>query len=183
MSIGSGGTNGKAGRSEDKTARIRHLRAHVRESFGKVTLALMSLPRYRDQGIGDLHHLVLAPLIRDRIAIAFRKSDEQTTDEDIVGIAIWAKVSDEVDAKIRRQIAANVWPIRLRDEDWDSGEIAWLLDVIAPDPETTGQVIGQFRNVVKEGQVRLHPFIRSLVSAELLERLSATRPPSQNGET
>ena len=52
--------------------RIASLRSHVRESFGKVVMAMMMLPRYRQQTLADLQHLVLEPLIRDRIAIAQR---------------------------------------------------------------------------------------------------------------
>ena len=48
-------------------ARIASLRSHVRESFGKVVMAMMMLPRYRQQTLSDLQHLVLEPLIRDRI--------------------------------------------------------------------------------------------------------------------
>src|SRR5689334_5933371 len=51
--------------------KIAALRAHVRESFGKIVMAMMMLPRYRNQTLGDLQHLVLEPLIRDRIAIAY----------------------------------------------------------------------------------------------------------------
>ena len=48
------------------------------------------------------------------------------------GIAIWASVSEEVDAKIREQIRAGTFPVRLQSGDWNSGNINWLLDVIAP---------------------------------------------------
>lgn len=50
--------------------KILGLRTLVRESFGQVVMALMNLPRYRHQPLGDLGQLVLEPLIRDRIAIA-----------------------------------------------------------------------------------------------------------------
>ena len=53
-----------------RRTRIASLRSHVRESFGKVVMAMMMLPRYRQQTLADLQHLVLEPLIRDRIAIA-----------------------------------------------------------------------------------------------------------------
>jgi cytolysin-activating lysine-acyltransferase len=55
-----------------RTAKIASLRSHVRESFGKVVMAMMMLPRYRQQTLADLQHLVLEPLIRGRIAIAQR---------------------------------------------------------------------------------------------------------------
>ena len=55
---------------DEVLAKIAGLRQHVRESFGKVAMSMMLLPRYRHQTLADLQHLVLDPLIRDRIAIA-----------------------------------------------------------------------------------------------------------------
>ena len=34
----------------------------MRENFGKITMAMMMLPRYRHQTLGDLQHLVLEPV-------------------------------------------------------------------------------------------------------------------------
>ena len=82
------------------------------------------------------------------------------------GIAIWAKVSEEVDAKIREQIRAGAFPVRLKGEDWDSGEIAWLLDVIAPTKEQATAVGRNFGQGVKEGKLFVHPQIRSILGWE-----------------
>lgn len=84
------------------------LRAQVRESFGKVVMAMMALPRYRHQTLADLQHLVLDPQIRDRQAIAYPADKERGDLADITGLAIWASVSEEVDAKIREQIRNGV---------------------------------------------------------------------------
>jgi hypothetical protein len=82
-------------------------------------LALMNLPRYRHQALGDLTHLVLDPMMRDRISIARRGVEGQPPgEEDVAGIAIWASVSDAVDAKIAEQVKAGVFPVRLASEDW-----------------------------------------------------------------
>ena len=117
--------------------------------------------------MADLQPLVLEPLIRDRIAIAHPKGADRAALVDIAGFAIWASVSDEVDAKIREQIKTGTFPIRLKPEDWQSGEINWLLDVIAPDRKATGQVIANFRQVVKEGDLRIHPQVAGLVDDEM----------------
>jgi hypothetical protein len=84
-------------------------------------------------------------------------------------------VSDAVDAKIREQINAGVFPIRLQSEDWTSGDNNWLLDVIAPDAKTTAAVIANFRQLVKEGGLKLHPLVTRLVDPETLKRMGATR--------
>ncbi len=143
----------------------------MRESFGKVVMAMMGLPRYRHQSLADLQHLILDPLIRDRVAIAHPAEAKKSELADISGLAIWASVSEEVDAKIREQIKSGTWPVRLKSEDWLSGDINWLIDVIAPDQKTTASVIGNFQQVVKEGELRLHPIIARLVDKDVLERM------------
>lgn len=154
--------------------KIASLRSHVRESFGKVVMAMMMLPRYRQQTLADLHHLVLDPLIRDRIAIA-QRTGESAAAQDIAGVAIWASVSDEADARIRDQIKGGNWPLRLRTEDWNSGSNNWLIDVIAPDQRSTVSVIANFGRIVKDGQLKLHPLIAKLVDDETLKKMGAHR--------
>ena len=154
--------------------KVAQLRLQVRESFGKVVMAMMMLPRYRHQSVADLQHLVLEPLIRDRVAIAHSaQSDPEISD--IAGLAIWASVSEDVDAQIREQVRAGVFPVRLKPDDWTSGSINWLLDVIAPDSRSTASVIANFRQVVKEGSLRLHPIVARLVDAETLKKMGAEK--------
>ncbi|HKL06086.1 MAG TPA: toxin-activating lysine-acyltransferase [Roseovarius sp.] len=164
--------------------KLTQLRAQVRESFGKVVMSLMALPRYRHQTIGDLQHLVLEPLIRDRVAMAY-PSESEGLAQDISGLAIWASVSEEVDAKIREQIRAGVFPVRLKADEWASGEINWLMDVIAPDQPTTVRVITNFKQVIKGGDLRLHPLITRLVDRETLEKMGAQQvnPDSAASDT
>jgi hemolysin-activating ACP:hemolysin acyltransferase len=156
-------------------AKIASLRSHVRESFGKVVMAMMMLPRYRNQTVADLQHLVLEPLMRDRVAIAYPGGEKAGPLADMAGFAIWASVSEEADARIREQIQAGTFPVRLKTEDWNSGEINWLLDVVAPDQRTTTHVIANFRQVVKEGSLRLHPIVTRLVDPETLQKMGAEK--------
>ena len=60
-------------------------------------------------------------------------------------------------------------------EDWQSGDINRLLDVIAPTKETTASVIANFKQVVKGGDLRLHPIVAKLVDAETLEKMGASK--------
>ena len=155
--------------------KVAQVRSQVRESFGKVVMAMMMLPRYRSQSLADLQHLVLEPLIRDRVAIAYPGKTTDDAMADMSGVAIWASVSEEVDANIREQIRAGVFPLRLKAEDWNSGEVNWLLDVIAPSQKATTSVIANFKQVVKEGSLRLHPIITQLVDADTLKKMGAER--------
>ena len=156
-------------------AKIAGVRTAVRENFGKAVMAMMMLPRYRAQQIGDLQHLVLEPMLRDRLAIAYPASKAENMLQDMAGFALWASVSEEVDQRIREQIKEGVFPIRLRAEDWTSGSINWLLDVVAPDAKTTAAVIANFRKVAKDGPLRLHPLITRLVDQETLTKMGARK--------
>jgi cytolysin-activating lysine-acyltransferase len=109
--------------------------------------------------------------MRDRLAIAHRTVDGKPQgDEDVAGIAIWASVSDAVDAKITEQVKAGVFPVRLAGEDWVSGDKVWLLDVIAGDRKGTA-VLTNFRQLSGERAVKIHPLVARLIDPEVLEKL------------
>jgi cytolysin-activating lysine-acyltransferase len=157
-------------------AQITAFKTRLQASIGEVVLAMLNLPRYRNQTLADLMHLVVEPMTRDRIAIA--KAGGEGKVEETAGIAIWASVSDEVDAKIREQIQARVFPIRLKSEDWASGETTWLLDVIAPSQKVATAVLANFKQVVKDKPVRIHPIVTQLVDPAVLEKMKV-KPVSE----
>lgn len=161
--------------NEEIAKKFALLRAQVRENFGKIAMAMMMLPRYRHQSIADLQHLVLEPLVRDRIALAYPGDAADADPSELAGMAIWASVSEEVDAKIREQIGARIWPIRLKPDEWNSGTNNWLLDVIAQDEQSVGKVIANFRQVAKQGSLKIHPLIAQLVNKDVLEKLGAKK--------
>lgn len=142
-------------------AQLTAFRTQLQASLGEVVLALVGLPRYRHLAVSDLLPHVIEPLTRDRIALARTGGEGRL--EETAGIAIWASVSDAIDAKIREQIQARVFPIRLKPEDWTSGETAWLLDVIAPSQRVATAVLKNFRQVVQCHPVRVHPVVAQLV--------------------
>ena len=159
-------------------AQIAAFKTKIQASVGEVVLAMLNLPRYRNQTLADVMHLVVEPMTRDRIAIA--KAGGEGKVEETAGIAIWASVSDEVDAKIREQIQARVFPIRLKAEDWTSGETTWLLDVIAPSQKVATAVLANFKQVVKDKPVRIHPIMSQLVDPAVLEKMKV-RPVGEAG--
>lgn len=166
---------------------VAEMRHRIHGAVGQIVLALSAVPRYRHLSLADVQSFVLDPLLRDRIAIASSAPKDATKDDahdaakdfPLAGVAIWASVSDEVDAKIREQIKAGVFPIRLKAEDWTSGDKAWLLDVIAPSQKLASSVLANFRQVVKEGDVRIHPIVGKMVDPELLKRLAAASASTQ----
>ena len=155
-------------------AKIEEIRSRAHETFGKIVVAAMSEARYRSLSISDLRPLFLDPLIQERTAIASRyKEGAPVADSNHNGIAIWASVSEEVDAKIREQVRAGTFPVRLKLEEWKSGDIHWLLDVIAPSLELTTAVVTNFHQVVKENEIRIHPIVARMIDPETLEKMGA----------
>ncbi|WP_019954398.1 hypothetical protein [Yoonia vestfoldensis] len=47
--------------------------------------------------------------------------------------------------------------------------------MIAPNQKTTALVIANFKQVVKDGDLRLHPIVTRLVDAETLEKMGAQK--------
>lgn len=157
-------------------ARLQKLaesRLRLHATLAQVVLAMIASPRYKHFTIGELQQLVIEPLLRDRIAVASTAPKQgaapSLNDGQVVGLAIWAKVSADVDARIREQIKAGVFPIRLKPQDWASGDIVWLLDVIAPSKKQATALLANIRQVVKEGNLFVHPIVRGLVDADLLK--------------
>lgn len=160
-------------------AEMRH-RIHL--ALGQIVVALSMVPRYRHLSLADMQTFVIDPLMRERIALALAGSVEPGAQPDgpMVGLTIWATVSNEVDAKIREQINAGVFPVRLKPEDWTSGGNIWLLDVVAPTQKLASSLLANFRQVVKEGDVRIHPIVARVVDPELLQKLGATQNATAN---
>lgn len=156
-------------------AKIAEMRTRIQSAIGQIVVAMSAVPRYRHQSFADIQDLIIEPLIRDRIAIAAAKTDDQTDAlaGPLSGIAIWASVSDAVDLKIREQIKGNAFPIKLKPEEWTSGDKAWLLDVIAPSQKLASSVLANFKQVVKTGNVHIHPVVARMVDPELLKKMGA----------
>lgn len=149
-------------------------RARLHEAVGKIALAAISEPRYRNLPISEMRALFLEPLLQNRIAIASQSDESGGPAPDAPSaMAIWASVSTQTDAKIREQIDAGSYPVRLQPEDWNSGEINWLLDIIAPNQRLATAVIANFRQVLDEGNICIHPMVARALDRDVLEKMGA----------
>ena len=157
--------------SPEMMEKLAEMRGRLQLKVGQVVLAMMNLPRYRHLTLADLNQFVLDPLMADRVAIASTRDEDGH--EALAGIAIWAGVSDEVDAKIAEQVKAGLFPIRLSSEDWASGDKVWLLDVVAANRKAATAVLANFRQIAGDRGVRIHPIVARSVDPALIERLRA----------
>jgi cytolysin-activating lysine-acyltransferase len=184
--------------SPELMAQIGEMRAkiptHNQVSIGQVLLAMMDLPRYKHISLADFSHLVVNPLLRNRVAIAHKSVTEngqtKVDEETIAGIAIWATVSPAVDAKIAEQTKAGVFPLRLAPEDWTSGDLPWLIDVIAGHRQQVTSVLANFRQLVGDKPIKIHPMVARLIDPAVLEKLklasaepATAKPEAMMGNT
>jgi hemolysin-activating ACP:hemolysin acyltransferase len=156
-------------------ASLEKFRQAVQLSVGQIVLATMNLPRYRNQTLADLEHLFVTPLMRDRVAIARRAPQAPDGEEAVVGIALWATVSDAVDARITEQIKAGVFPVRLGADDWNSGETVWLLDVVAADRQQATSVLANFRKLAGGRAVKIAPLVARLIDPAVAAKLRGAK--------
>jgi cytolysin-activating lysine-acyltransferase len=155
--------------------------AKLAENFGAFVQNLAETQRYRHVGLGETISLFYEPMQRDRVAIALAgPSEEEAHHGKPSAFMIWASVSPQVDEKIRDQIAAGVFPLRLSPQDWNSGSINWLLDVVASTSQLRSAALTSFVQTKRLGELRLHPIINRLVDSGQLEKLGiAPRPETE----
>ncbi|MGY0793133.1 toxin-activating lysine-acyltransferase [Azospirillum argentinense] len=87
--------------------------------LGEIVRLLTQSPTHRHQFLADLEWSVMPALMLRQIHL-FRSKGR------VVGVALWATVSDEVDARL------SSGSTRLAPYEWKSGEILWLVDIVAP---------------------------------------------------
>lgn len=136
-------------------AKLQALRSKmVSAAFGEIITLLMRSSHYRHYSLADLDWLVIPPLMTNQFLVVeaqvkapdvkgdaqvdgLKSDDIESTETSSkptspgvripVGVALWAKVSPEVDEKLSSNLDT---PIKLRPDEWRSGEINWLIEIL-----------------------------------------------------
>ena len=95
----------------------------VSHLLGEMTWLLSQSPLHRALRISDLEWLIMPALINRQFYL-FRDGDQP------IGLALWAKCSPAVVAKLDKGLLEEGNQLTL--EDWQSGDDVWLVDLIAP---------------------------------------------------
>ena len=114
-------------------------------SLMRVISVLSRSSHYRHYTISDLEWLVLPPLRLGQCAILHAETPGLPV---AAAVALWASVSPEVDLKLSQNLAV---PIRLRPDEWRSGDILWLVDVIGS-PDAGAQLLTRLQNDAFKGR-------------------------------
>jgi hemolysin-activating ACP:hemolysin acyltransferase len=129
-------------------------------SFGEMVSLLMRSAHYKHYSLADLEWLLLPPIMHNQFLVVEARSKENGASVP-VGLALWASVSEEVNERLSENLDQ---PIKLRPDEWQSGEINWLVDMIGDDKmkqsmfqkiksELPKKSILKFRAMNDQGQV------------------------------
>ena len=139
----------------------RHNR--VAEGFGQLMLLLLQAPRYGKLTVSELAGSVLEPLASGNILLSRPTQTYAGVQSVTVGAAIWGKVSSNVDDQIRDQIERKVFPVQLATSDWNSGEIYWVFDIVAPDVKLLQMTFENIKNHLKTPKLFVHPALGKIL--------------------
>jgi hemolysin-activating ACP:hemolysin acyltransferase len=128
------------------------------QTFAQVVAVLMRDPNFRTLRLADLEWLAIPPIMAGqfRLAHAVRPTAASRTDQTSSGggvsvpvaVALWARVSPEIDKALSETLDK---PVRLRPNQWASGDHIWLL-AVAGDRRAVGHFLKQLAEGVFKGQ-------------------------------
>jgi len=121
----------------------------IRQSlaFAQIISVLMRSPHYKHYTLADLEWLVLPPLLTGQFSVA-EAGDQQSRIRMPLAVALWANVSSEVDKRLSENLSA---PLRLRPDEWRSGDIPWLVDAVG-DARMVSPFLKQLSETVFKGR-------------------------------
>ena len=97
---------------------------HFAVAFARIVSILMRSNPYRHSSLADLEWLVLPPIMSGQFAILDAQINGQTVP---IAVALWANVSAEIDQRLSDPTLPS---IKLKPNEWRSGEILWLIDAV-----------------------------------------------------
>jgi hemolysin-activating ACP:hemolysin acyltransferase len=135
--------------NESSAENARRQAAALRNSlaFTQIVGVLMRSQHYKHYTLSDLEWLVVPPMLAGqfRIGEVKQKKGEATVP---VAVVLWASVSPDVD---KRLMDAGDAPIRLRPDEWKSGEILWLVHAVG-EPRFVRQVLKPLSETTFKGR-------------------------------
>ena len=93
-------------------------------SIGDMVLVLSRSPAHKHFSLSDIEWMVLPPASVGQFYVA-EVADEERGLRAPIALITWAYVSTEVDARLHGSIGQ---ALRLLPDEWNSGDIAWLID-------------------------------------------------------
>lgn len=121
-------------------------------AFAKIVSLMMHSPAHSHLHISDLTWLLVPALLAEQIAIVEATREYAVLPEPYAA-ALWARVSPEVDSRLRE---SKELPPRLAADEWQSGDLLWVIDAIGH-PDIVPAFLEEFVATRFPGQ---HPKMR-----------------------
>lgn len=128
--------------SPDEAKRRALMAKQMAASLGELVMLLMRSPTERHHTLGDIEWLIAPAIIHGQFAIA----EAQSKDTGVVtpvGAVLWAFVSPDVDARLSD--VSN--PMRLKPNEWRSGNIPWIAFIIGDNRVLGGLLEQLYKNI------------------------------------
>jgi cytolysin-activating lysine-acyltransferase len=128
--------------------------ARMAQSFSQVVAVLMRDQNFRNMRLADLEWLVIPPVMSGQFRVAHAaprtadKPPQQPAGFVPVAVALWARVSPQIDKALSEGLDKPVW---LRPNQWASGDILWLM-AIAGDRRALPQFLKRLQEEEFKGQ-------------------------------
>jgi cytolysin-activating lysine-acyltransferase len=153
---GDGARGGAAARAR-RPAEARQ--ARFGQSFSQVIAVLMRDQNFRNMRIADLEWLVLPPIMAGQFGLAHMPAPPRPGEKPRpaadkggvlvpVAVALWARVSPQIDKGLSENLDK---PVRLRANQWASGDIVWLM-AVAGDRRAIPKFLEQLKEKEFKGQ-------------------------------
>ncbi|MEW5726351.1 MAG: toxin-activating lysine-acyltransferase [Pseudomonadota bacterium] len=126
--------------AEDEGKAAPRQAATVAEVLGEVVYLMTKPATHKFLFVADLEWLVMPPIMLRQ----FRLWRQGTTP---VAFASWAFLSEEAENRLLAGVR------RLPPQEWNSGDRAWLMDILAPDPQFAQRMIEELKQAVFPGRV------------------------------
>ncbi|MGO9544655.1 MAG: toxin-activating lysine-acyltransferase [Rhodomicrobium sp.] len=134
-------------------------------SFGGAISLFMRSPAHRHYTLSDLEWSLIPPLALNQFMMAEAKLPNGQAVP--VALVLWARVSAEIDARLS---AAPRYPIRLHPNEWQSGDVIWIIDAIG-DPKAVQQGIEALTKTTFQGKQ-----FKMLSAASGVEAVQSAKP-------
>jgi len=103
----------------------------VSHMFGEIVWLMTQSPLHKHFALADLEWMVMPALLLNQYRLFHDKDHDRP-----VGAALWAFLSPETEVKYSAS------PLRLRPDEWKSGETCWVIDLIAPGANAENKLAG-----------------------------------------
>jgi hemolysin-activating ACP:hemolysin acyltransferase len=155
---GGNGDGAGAGGSARAKRPAEARQARFGQAFSQIIAVLMRDQNFKNMRIADLEWLVLPPVMAGQFRLAHMpappRPGQQPKPGDKSGVlvpvavALWARVSPQIDKGLSENLDK---PVRLRANQWASGNIVWLM-AVAGDRRAIPKFLEQLKEKEFKGQ-------------------------------